>query len=99
MAVSLVCKVQLDHGIGQWDNVTYKIEWFSEGKRLQDPTVLCQVPPNKRNNDAPCPNSDSLVSVLVPGDKYKAEMWVSLPNSIKKIERPNYESKLKLINK
>ena len=76
-AVSLLCKVQLLHGVETWDNVTYKIEWFSEGKRLQDPTFRCQVANGVRKHDAACPNDNLLVSQLLPGDSYKAGMWVS----------------------
>lgn len=78
VAVSLVCKARLLNGVGLLDNVTYKIEWFSEGQLLQDPTIRCAVANGNRRNPGPCPNSDSLVSVLVPGDKYKAGMSVGL---------------------
>ena len=57
--------------------MTYKIEWFSEGKRLQAPTVRCQVGNGVRRHNAACPNDKVLVSQLVPGDSYRAGMWVS----------------------
>ena len=76
-AVSLVCTVELLNGIGSWDNVTYRIEWFSGGTPLQDPLLLCEVPPGQRKNNNSCPGSTSLTSVLTPGNKYKAGMWVS----------------------
>ena len=74
--VSLVCTVELLNGIGSWDNVTYRIEWFSGETRLQNTTLTCQVPPGQRKNNNSCPGSSKLTSVLTPGDKYKAGMWV-----------------------
>jgi len=82
-AVSLLCKVQLLHGVETWDNVTYKIEWFSEGKRLQEPTLRCQVANGVRNHDAACPDENILVSQLVPGVSYKPGMWISCNVSAK----------------
>lgn len=77
-AVSLLCKVQLLHGVETWDNVTYKIEWFSEGKRLQDSTFRCEVANGARKHNKACPNDKLLVSQLVPGGLYKPGMWVSV---------------------
>ncbi|XP_068690657.1 uncharacterized protein [Montipora foliosa] len=72
VAVSLLCRVDLRNGIGNWDNVTYKFEWFSEGKRLQDPTLKC----SGQNRNDPCPGENFLTSEL-SGINYKADMWIT----------------------
>lgn len=78
-AVTLLCKVDLLHGVENWKNVTYQIEWYSQGELLQDPLPICQISNGNRRHDTACPARQTLVSELSyhPDKKYKAGMWVS----------------------
>ncbi|PFX16674.1 Neurogenic locus notch-like protein 2, partial [Stylophora pistillata] len=73
VSVTLLCKVNILNGIASWRNVTYKIEWFAEGKSLQVETICGGIPPGSLNEKA-CPDG-TLVSKL-PGSKYKIGTWV-----------------------
>ncbi|XP_022804687.1 uncharacterized protein LOC111341906 [Stylophora pistillata] len=72
VSVTLLCKVNILNGIASWRNVTYKIEWFAEGKSLQVETICGGIPPGSLNEKA-CPDG-TLVSKL-PGSKYKIGTW------------------------
>ena len=56
-----------------WQNVTYRIEWFSEGNSLYEETICGGLPPGEVNAN-PCPGGQ-LVSQL-PGNKYDINRWV-----------------------
>jgi len=51
-----------------WQNVTYGVEWFAEGKSIQQETI-CGGLPNGGVNVNPCPGGQ-LISQL-SGRKYK----------------------------
>lgn len=64
MEVSLLCKVNILNGIEKWQNVSYKIEWFAEGKSLKSEEICGGLPPGEVN-DKPCPSGE-LHSTLEP---------------------------------
>lgn len=75
VAVTLTCQVPLLNGIGALDNVTYKIEWYAEGKTLRIYERCGNVPCGGKNNN-PCPNATSIQSKL-PGCYYNISQSVS----------------------
>ena len=73
MEVSLLCKVDILNGIKTWQNVSYRIEWFAEGKSLKSEEICGGLPPGDVN-DKPCPRGE-LHSTLEPA-LYKIGQWV-----------------------
>ena len=71
--MTLVCKVNILNGIANWKNVTYKIEWFTEGNLLKTETFCGNVPIGGQN-PGPCPGA-TLISQL-SGEGYKIGNWV-----------------------
>ena len=72
-----MCKVNVLDGIANWKNVTYRIEWFAEGKSLKTETICGGLPPGGENTD-PCPNGPvvSKLSGSGPDPHYKIGNWV-----------------------
>ena len=59
--VALNCSVEVNDSIRSWTNVTYEINWYSEGKLLKKDNSICErLPPPKRGStiipdyDRPC---------------------------------------------
>ena len=75
VAVTLICQVPLLNGVEKWRNVTYKIEWYAEGKTLLTDEPCGNVPCGGENSEA-CPNIASVQSKLA-GTKYKIGQSVS----------------------
>lgn len=76
VAVTLTCEVPLLNLVGTWNNVTYRIEWYAEGKTLLT-YERCNVGNcNGKKNNAPCPNANSIQSKL-KGTLYKIGQSVS----------------------
>ena len=73
--VTLRCKVNILNGIDKWNNVTYRIEWFVEGKSLKSDPICGGLPVGGTHAES-CPKDGELVSKL-PGTKYKIGQWVS----------------------
>lgn len=78
MEVSLVCEASILKGIEKWLNVTYRIQWFAEGKSLKSEVVCGGLPPGEQHK-APCQSvaTGKVHSTLEPY-KYKIGQWVSL---------------------
>ena len=76
--VSLVCEANISKGIENWLNVTYRIEWFAEGKSLKSEVVCGGLRPGEQHQ-APCQSvaKAKLHSTLEPY-KYNISQWVSL---------------------
>jgi len=76
--VSLVCEASILKGIETWLNVTYRIEWFAEGKSLKSEVVCGGLLPGEQHK-APCQSvvNAKVHSTLEPY-KYKIGQWVSL---------------------
>ena len=76
--VSLVCEASILRGIETWLNVTYRIEWFAEGKSLKREVVCGGLPPGEQHK-APCQSvaNGNVRSILEPS-KYIIGQWVSL---------------------
>ena len=73
-AVSLYCIVPIDRKIRDWKNVTYTIEWFSEGKLVKE-DLFCDLPQKK--NCIPLPNDKEIRSLLRGDDGlYEPGQWV-----------------------
>jgi len=73
-----VCEASIFRGIKTWLNVTYRIEWFAEGKSLKSEEVCGGLLPGEEHN-APCQSvaSAKVRSILEPY-KYIIGQWVSL---------------------
>lgn len=73
--VTLLCKVKVLNGIGNWRNVSYKVEWFAEGVSLLKEEI-CGGLPKGEVNAQPCPgNAGEFVSRLL-GKEYRIGQWV-----------------------
>ncbi|XP_068690653.1 neurogenic locus notch homolog protein 1-like, partial [Montipora foliosa] len=79
--VTLICKVAILNGIEKWKNVSYSIEWFAEGKTLQNETICGGLLPGKENQN-PCPDKENLASRL-PGENYIIGQSISCKVSAK----------------
>ena len=73
MDVSLICKVNILNGMEKWQNVSYKIDWFAEGKSLKSEEICGGLLPGEVN-DKPCPDG-GLHSTLGP-KLYTIGQWV-----------------------
>ena len=78
--MTLVCKVPILNGVEKWKNVTYRIEWFAEGKTLKSETSCGGLAPGGINDD-PCPNVE--LKSLLPGNLYNIGQSVSFTKSLK----------------
>ena len=79
--VSLYCIVPIDKKIRQWKNVTYKIEWFVNGKKANyTEKQFCLQPSSQNESISSCQGGKEIRSLL-PGDPdntyYKPGQWVS----------------------
>ena len=76
--VSLVCEASILKGIEKWLNVTYRVEWFAEGKSLKSEVICGGLIPGEQHQ-APCQSvaKGEVHSTLGPY-KYKIGQWVSL---------------------
>jgi len=68
VSVTLVCKVPILNGIERWKNVTYKLEWFAEGRTLKSEEICGGLLPGKENSVA-CPKTN--LNSRLPGLSYK----------------------------
>ena len=74
--VTLVCSVPLSDHIQSWKNVTYQINWYSEGKHLKTDDSICgRLAPGETEHDGPCPGGPLLSRLL--GTEYTLNRWVS----------------------
>ncbi|XP_015780130.1 PREDICTED: von Willebrand factor D and EGF domain-containing protein-like, partial [Acropora digitifera] len=63
--VSLLCIVPIHEKVRQWRNVTYEIEWYTDGKRSKFTEKPFCKPQNGRNeNSRPCPGDKEIRSLL-----------------------------------
>ena len=80
--VTLLCTVKVLNGIENWRNVSYKIEWFSEGESLQseslDEEEICGGLLDGAINAVPCPGEPGELVSRLSGTKYKIGQWVRL---------------------
>lgn len=78
--VSLYCTVGIDPNVTQWKNVTYKIEWYADGKKTNfTEKPFCAPENGKKENSKPCPNDIAIRSLLKGSSKhefYKLGQWV-----------------------
>ncbi len=79
VAVSLLCKVNILNGVEKWKNVSYRIEWFAEGKSLKSEDICGGLLPGEVN-DKSCPDGE-LHSTLEP-TLYKIGQWVRSTENI-----------------
>ena len=77
IAVSLVCEASIFKGIEKWLNVTYRIEWFAEGKSLKSEAICGGLLPGEQHQ-APCQSvANAKVHSTLEPSKYKIGQWVS----------------------
>ncbi|XP_015775656.1 PREDICTED: uncharacterized protein LOC107353782 [Acropora digitifera] len=63
--VSLLCIVPIHEKVRQWKNVTYEIEWYTDGKRSKFTEKPFCKPQNGRNeNNVSCPGGKTIHSLL-----------------------------------
>ena len=75
--IDLLCIVSIDAKIRKWKNVTYQIDWHSEGKLVKQEQPFCAPPKGKKKNDKPCPNHKDIRSILEgSGFYYEPGQWV-----------------------
>ena len=55
--VKLYCQVSLLKGIEFWKNVTYRIQWYSEGTLIDNAAPFCLPKSGQSENDKSCPGS------------------------------------------
>lgn len=70
--VTLFCKVNILNGIEKWKNVTYKIEWFVDGKSKKSEDICATQ--DGEENDIPCPDGE--LHSRLPSTHYKIGQWV-----------------------
>lgn len=76
-AIDLLCIVSIHAKIRKWKNVTYQIDWHSEGKLVKQEQPFCAPPKGKKENDKPCPNQKDIRSILSgSGFYYEPGQWV-----------------------
>ena len=76
-AIDLLCIVSIDAKIRKWKNVTYQIDWHSEGKLVKQEQPFCSPLKGKKENDKPCPNQKDIRSILSgSGFYYEPGQWV-----------------------
>lgn len=66
--IDLLCIVSIDAKIRKWKNVTYQIDWYSDGKHVKQEQPFCSPLKGKKENDKPCPNQKDIRSILSGGD-------------------------------
>ena len=72
------------NGIENWKNVTYKIEWFSEGVSLQeDRKEICGNLPKGGVNAQPCPGKGGEIVSRLSGESYTIGQWVRRSKNVK----------------
>lgn len=78
--VTLLCKVKVLNGIQNWENVSYKVQWFAEGNSLQadllDEDEICGGLPAGGTNAISCPGGPGELVSKLSGNKYKIGQWV-----------------------
>ena len=63
--VSLLCIVPIHEKVRQWKNVTYEIEWYTDGKRSKFTEKPFCKPQNGQNESSlPCPGDKEIHSLL-----------------------------------
>ena len=63
--VSLLCIVPIHEEVRQWKNVTYEIEWYTDGKRSKFTEKPFCKPQNGQNESSfPCPGDKEIHSLL-----------------------------------
>ena len=74
----MVCEASILKGIEKWLNVTYRIEWFAEGKSLKSEVVCGGLPPGEQHQ-AYCQSvANAKVHSILGPYQYKISQWVSL---------------------
>ena len=74
----MVCEASILKGIEKWLNVTYRIEWFAEGKPLKSEEVCGGLFPGEQHN-TPCQSvANAKVHSTLGPYKYEIGQWVSL---------------------
>ena len=72
MEVTLLCEVNIFNGVEKWKNVTYRIDWFAEGKSLKSEEIC-------PGNGEPCHSvSSAKVHSTLEHSKYRVGQSVSL---------------------
>lgn len=75
--ITLRCEVPLlKNGLQTWDNVSYRITWYSEGKLLHTDNTCGDLAPKAKKYDNPCPGKP-LISKL-NGSMYSLHRSVSV---------------------
>ena len=62
--VKLYCQVSLLKGIELWKNVTYRIQWYSEGTLIDNAAPFCLPKSGQLENDKSCPGSGRRKEIL-----------------------------------
>ena len=94
--VSLVCEASILKGIEKWLNVTYRVEWFAEGKSLKSEVICGGLIPGEQHQ-APCQSvANAKVHSTLESSKYKVGQWVSPGDKINILCRFNRETTFKL---
>ncbi|PFX16668.1 Fibropellin-1 [Stylophora pistillata] len=83
--VKLYCEVPLLKGIELWKNVTYRIQWYSEGKLIEAAAPFCLPRSGQLENDESCPGSGrkeirSQLSNFEPGQRISCNVSARFTN-------------------
>ena len=72
MEVTLLCEVNIFNDVEKWKNVTYRIDWFAEGKSLKSEEICL-------GNGEPCQSvANAKVHSTLEDSSYRVGQWVSL---------------------
>ena len=63
--VSLLCVVPINETVRQWKNVTYEIEWYTDGKKSKfREKRFCKPQKGRNENNDSCPGEKTIHSLL-----------------------------------
>ena len=62
--VPLLCIVPIHEKVRQWQNVTYEIEWYADGKSTFTAKPICKPAIGQNESSSPCPGDKEIRSVL-----------------------------------
>ena len=74
--VSLLCVVPIDKRVSHWRNVTYQIEWHSEGELLHLEKPFCLPPDGAAENTNACPGDTEEIRSKLEQRMYERGQWV-----------------------
>ena len=84
-AVALKCLVEVNDFIRSWKNVTYQINWYSEGKHLKTDDSICErLPPPQSGStiipdyDSPCLKKGRPLFSRLEAEDYTLNRWVTM---------------------